>query len=406
MRWSTLVLISAGALAASAGTARAATYEVCLRIPVTIDDETGHPNEVGGDGNWIARGIRIEYVRAPNGGLIAGFPAYASSSTGCFTFSSIQSGDFDVAIQPRGYLAGNNYLSVRTPESSTTTYEATLSLTTSQSVYVLPNEYHLPRMYAIYAYMIQEGFRGNYNDESLYVYYGDAPGCACNRSCTINDDANYNAICSDDARRKFVMGHEYGHANLSRATSSPSNNDCSYATAGASTSSHEMRSLENNSCAAMEGWAHFVSADVWNAQAGSDPDAQFRYWGDGNALVEVEDEQGGCWTSLGDNTGDYQRRFADVCFGTPGMWDYTANCVNGNCNGYGTELDWMRFWWDFHTDTDLPGAIPGHADLQELIDAAGSWSDNNAWDVLRNSLSGTTLSRWSDASVWNGTSEP
>ncbi len=390
-------------LSASIGDARAHTYRICLRLPVTLDDETGMATEVGTSGNWIARGIRIAFVKDPHGHAVAGFPKHAGASDGCFTFSSHAKGDFRIGIQPFGRLAAGNTLKVVSGSGRLFTYVAILDIQQS-GVYVWPYERILPRMYAITAYAIQSGFRGKYDNENLTVWYGANSPCnaSCNTACSVDGNNYHIAICEDDTRRKFLLGHEYGHVNLTGAAG-PYTNDCSYGSPG-----HGMRGIEYSSCAAMEGWAHFVAADVWNRgeHAGGDPVGWFRYWGGGNALINVEAGQGGCATQPGDTALNYRRRYGDVCFSDPDGWQYDSNCAGGDCDGFGAELDWMRAWWDYHTDGDLPGTRPSHAGLHQHVKDALNWTKDTAYEELLDAVSESRKARFRDASIWNGTSEP
>ena len=406
--WSLPLALAAALGALSlAGTAHAATYEVCLRIPVNVTDETGTAGELGTDGNWIARGIYVERVRAPNGALIAGFPLYASASTGCFTFSSSQSGEFDITIQSRGQVVSSNTITVRNSDGQIVRYTASFDLEAGTHAYVWPNEYIMPRVYAVYAYSIQSGFRGGYSGVDLSVWLDrDSPcGTQCNSTCSVGGDSHIK-LCDGANARRFLMTHEYGHANL-RQTSSAFNNDCSYTSPG-DASGHQMRGLEFDSCAGMEGWANFVAAAVWNDRSGGgdDTDAWLRYWGDNNGLVPAEGEVGGCWNDYSDGGGDYIRAFADTCFGNPDMSDINdANCAGGECIGYGNELDWMRTWWDLHTDRDLPGDPLSASSLQSLVSSTGGWGDTQFWNELDAAASGTLGQRVQQAGDWNGTSD-
>lgn len=382
----------------SAGEAAAATYNVCLRIPVTISDGTGEANDIGGTGPWVARGIRIASVKAPNGTAVAGFPKFANASDGCFTFTSSQSGDFEIGIQPWGMLAAGNELKVLNQDQAMVTYDAVLSLPGSGLPFTWPTEFVLPRMYAIFAYAIQSGFRGNFNDELLTIHYDATSPCnaACNSACTTGGFSHI-AICPGSTQRKFLMAHEYGHSNLSRSISFTATNDLSFPDMG--TSKHGMITKEWSSGAAMEGWAHFVSVETWNgATGGSEPLAWMRYWNAASALVDVEGSQGGCSTGPSD-TANFRGQYADNCFQTEPL------CAGGNCVGMGTELDWMRMWWDFYSDPDMPGTPPSASDLHTMINAAGPWGSSDVWQTLLASLSGDERERFLEASVWNGVSE-
>lgn len=397
---SILAFFAAGAaglvMTLSAGEAEAATYDVCLRIPVTISDGTGQANDIGATGPWVARGIRIASVKAPNGIEVAGFPKFAGASDGCFTFTSSQSGDFEIGIQPWGMLAAGNELKVLSPDQAMVTYSAVASLPGDGLPLIWPTEYALPRMYTIFAYAIQSGFRGNFNNELLTVHYDATSPCnaACNSACTTGGFSHIS-VCPWATQRKFLMAHEYGHSNLSRSISFPATNDLGYLNA----SGHGMTTKEWSSGAAMEGWAHFVAVETWNGPTGgSEPLAWMRYWNATSALVDVEGSQGGCSTGSSDNA-NFRGQYADNCFQTD------PNCAGGNCVGVGAELDWMRMWWDFYSDPDMPGTPPSASDLHTMIDAAGPWGSTNVWQTLLASLSGDQRARFIEASVWNGVSE-
>ncbi|MEZ4253400.1 MAG: hypothetical protein R3B99_34765 [Polyangiales bacterium] len=103
-------------------------YNVCLRIPVEIDDPNGEPGEIGLDGNWVARGVRVTRVVTPSGAEISGFPRYASASSGCFSFSSIER-DLSPSIQSQGRVSGNNVIRIRNEAGSIPSYAANFDLT-------------------------------------------------------------------------------------------------------------------------------------------------------------------------------------------------------------------------------------------------------------------------------------
>jgi len=387
----------------SAAQAEAATYNVCLHLPVAIDDETGQSTETGVDGNWRARGMRIQYVKNPNGTQVAGFPKFADAATGCFTFTSSQSGNFELGIQPWGMLAGNNVLKVVGNDDPLFTYLGVLNITGTGGNYVWPSELINPRMYAVFAYAIQVGFRGNYDSEELVVHYESGPCsavCDKSRMCSVGD-VSHIQICDGSTRRKFTMGHEYGHANLRRSTSGSFANSCGYNGSG-----HGFRGLEYNSCAVMEGWANFMAAEIWNQRTpgATDQLGWVIYSAPGNPLVDVEAGHGGCAAAAGDAT-NFRQNYADNCFITGSLAD--PACSTGNCVGMGVELDWMRTWWDFYTDADLPGVPPTSSELHDTINASGGWGAQDAWQKLEDGITDpVVLQRFRAAANWNGASEP
>lgn len=434
----TLITAATGAAALLfAAEAQAATFNFCIRLPVTIGDEVGsdadveaelglaggtaNVHEVGMTGNWIARGIRIESLER-NGVAVAGFsPTFADASTGCFTQSYTTlsgSATWRIGVKSYGRLAGDNELRTHNSGGLTSYYEADITVSNAGGTFyvVWPTEYKLLRMYAILAYAIQEGFRGNWTNETLRAWYA-SPGAAGASPCGCDDATNFGACtCSsggqghisipdNQSTLRFVLGHEYGHRVIGDVLSFSAVNNCNLDSNndGVADTGHGMTTLEWNSCAAMEGWAHFVSADIWTTShhAGGDPQGWFRYFGD---LVDAEAE----WQA-GATCNDYIRQYGDQCF------PLNSRCNNGNpfnpavwdCDQVGVELDWMRTFWDYHTDDDLPGAIRSHLQLQQDLNASGGWSSSSAWDDIDDGMTARGQgARWQSAGDYNGASEP
>lgn len=420
-----------------AAEAKAASFNFCIRLPVTLGDEVGtngeieaelglapgtaDVHEVGFTGNWIGRGIRIDSLER-NGVPVAGFvPTFADASTGCFTQSYQTLGGsatWTIGVKSYGRLGGNNELRSHNSSGITSYYETDVVAPNAGGtvVVVWPTEYKLLRMYAILAYAIQEGFRGSWEDQTLRAWYG-APGVAGASPCGCDDAIGFGACtCSsgghghmsipdNQSDLKFVLGHEYGHRVIGDVVSFGATNNCNLDSDndGNANTGHGMTTLEWNSCAAMEGWAHFVSADIWTEDhhAGGDPQGWFRYFGD---LVDPEAE----WQA-GANCGDYIGQYADQCF------PLQSRCNNGNpfnpavwdCDQVGVELDWMRTFWDYHTDDDMPGSLRSHLQLQDDIDASGGWNSNTAWNDIDAGMSSRGQgARWQTAGDNNGSSEP
>jgi hypothetical protein len=171
--------------------------------------------------------------------------------------------------------------------------------------------------------------------------------------------------------RKFLIAHEVGHLLLRHHTGGYVN-DCTLEvdpifTACFSDSSHALTSLEFSSCAAMEGWAHFVGVRAFNDhQDGDEPGAIFQYWGGGGLTVDVE--QG--------PVGGVDRYYETMCGG---------NQVNSA--GRGVELDWLRHWWDYHTDPG-PGQKPSLSRMLDEIANSVPWVHNDTYDRLVEGIAG------------------
>ena len=193
--------------------------------------------------------------------------------------------------------------------------------------------------------------------------------------------------------RKFLIAHELGHRILSLAIGGY-NNDVSFDlvpgnVAGVcdTTSSHSMCSMENESGAAMEGWAHFVATTAFNNTASTNPGAIMRYWSaGGDTTVDIEEGA----------TGGASNYFDTVC---PDVASATKLSV---------QLDWLRHWWDYHTNATEsdPGMRPSFARMIEELDAAPLWSAGTAWTRMRSGVESRSgaeqLARWDQMGAWNG----
>jgi hypothetical protein len=118
--------------------------------------------------------------------------------------------------------------------------------------------------------------------------------------------------------------HELGHY-IGWKRDSNQAAECDYGDTGegdpdcdSTSTGHYIDSREWQTAAAYEGLAHFYAAATWNDE--SESDCEFR----------GEDCEGG--------TTGHQVDWLDQC--------------DGNLTNKGNELDWLRFWWDLHTDLD------------------------------------------------------
>jgi hypothetical protein len=398
---------------AAPAVASAANFTMCLRIPVTIADTGGFAGVIGGGtGNWIARGMKIESVKV--GATTVASNIFADDDTGCFTVShTAGSHVFSLVVRSEGMVGDDNdpdmHVMAKNSSGTIGSYAVTSPSIASggSSTFALPSEWILPRIYAIVAYAVDDGFRGWVADTSVTAWWtadGDAGGSPCSTddspfsgafSCT-SGGAGHITFRDSDSARRFVLAHEWGHLTLSLAPFTYGSNNCGG-------DGHGMRGVETTDCAAMEGWAHFVSVDTWNSgqHSGGDPVGFMKYWGGGNALINVEADQGGCATMSGDTALNYQLAYADTCFQSG--WAADPACSSGDCDNRGVELDWMRAWWDYHTDGDITGTLPDHADLQSDIGGT-AWNNTNAWTIIRSNMS--QIARFDVVASGNGISEP
>lgn len=198
----------------------------------------------------------------------------------------------------------------------------------------------------------------------------------------------YKILSDGQAGRKFIIIHEMGH-RITKFLAPAVNwyldytfdnddgpEDC-LEEGYDPNEDHSMRSEEYAAPALAEGFAHFYAADVWNHHDTNN--CGFVYYkpveGVINPVVNCESQVG---------TPDFDNAYLEsVC-------DY--GLVNG------VELDWLRAFWDVHTDGASPD--PGFTDIVEWLDWASTepgYDNDNAWEPTNDAafaLGGELWSNW------------
>jgi hypothetical protein len=135
-------------------------------------------------------------------------------------------------------------------------------------------------------------------------------------------------------KSKFTFAHEYGHVYSMLRIPSLTTSDFDYCYNTVGPCQHTRTSTEYQAIAAIEGFADFFSAAVWND-------------GDYNSLAFIPLPDGaydGELINLESGHSGHEAKY------------YETNVCNGSClNGLGVELDWARTFWDFYTNYS-PGA--------------------------------------------------
>jgi hypothetical protein len=155
---------------------------------------------------------------------------------------------------------------------------------------------------------------------------------------------------SNASRSKFTITHEYGHAVLiGKLNPQITPADIDYTVEEDETlSQHTVLSKEWQLTAAIEGFAHFVSAVAWN-DVTANGDAVF-----------VDDQV----YPLGSFSKYFESNYNEA--GYPGQ---------------GVELDWAQFFWNYHTDTPaFPGVSPpSQSMLLSIFLASYPWPKNEGF---------------------------
>ncbi|MEM9554615.1 MAG: hypothetical protein AAGC60_10170 [Acidobacteriota bacterium] len=212
----------------------------------------------------------------------------------------------------------------------------------------------------------------------------NSPYPPCSNAVALAYDHIETAINIDDQteqkyRQKFLVGHEVGHA-IEQAYQKARFADDDYLNGsylladdpacGSAGELHALTSREYVSAAIAEGFAHFVSADAYNDH--SDSTGRFTYYKDDLGFPRDIALEGEPAFDMG-SPHRSNRYFERVC---------TATASNA-----GTELDWLRFFWDLHSGG---GADGEHENLLVMrVDAAyqgTNWGNQNGYHLLEDNV--------------------
>ena len=197
---------------------------------------------------------------------------------------------------------------------------------------------------------------------------------------------NVDNETEDKFRQKFLVGHEIGHALEESYQFATFNSfgDFAYlsgsyglggggADCGSNGELHALTSLEYTSAAIMEGFAHFLSADAYNDH--NDDTGRFTYYKHDLGFPRDIRLEG------------------DSVFNEDAPWEsnrFAQQVCDPTAENSGTELDWLRFFWDLHTEGG--GADGEHLSLFKLRVDAGllpgwpDWDDESGYDLLQQNV--------------------
>lgn len=197
------------------------------------------------------------------------------------------------------------------------------------------------------------------------------------------------------ADRKFIIAHETGHllgdfgtGNNDFKTVSTKCQCYDSPSCPSDQGSHTMISKERTRCALAEGFAHFYAAAVFNWHGPGAYDCAFHYYKevDGDSTPTVNCEQD-------DPDGPFDDRYME------------SNCA-ASWSGMGTELDWLRTFWDMLSADPTTLEV---ADFVEWFDQADYWHDYfavNELDEAADAIGGDLDAHWDYFSALNGVDWP
>jgi hypothetical protein len=358
-------------------------YKTYIKFQIrTVDSGVGIPNgaNAGGtedhyiDGNndisVIARGVRVKVSR---GGWEHTYDA--DPTDGSFNWSHTETSGFSIRVYGYATDSADNYVRIHNSPNDFSSYPGqtySILLTNVSPTAGGSNTYHVGSYnskwtamaalaFGLYRYhdgLSDKAFHVGMDDTQAYgasAHYGDSNDHITDGrhyiklgNGTVDEDGN---PATPSTKFKFIVTHELGHAiaaiyygdhDDAVDGSEPNVNlgnfilpDACLNIASVPVSSYSIATKEWNSVGFREGFAHFISAKIWNNK---ETEGTFTWFAQAHDLERYN-------FGASNNAGG---RLENQC------------CAGGGCaaswEGAGTNEDWVRFLWDWYTNTS--GSCP------------------------------------------------
>ncbi len=364
LAWALAALIALVLGPASA--AHAGNYRTCIQFQIkTVDAGIGIPNgpNAGGVEDYytttnagvdvIARGVRVKMARGAWSQTFDAEPA-----TGCFSWSNASTSGFSMRVYGYATLGSNNVVRIHDSPNDFSSYPgATYSIlrsnltptsngTDTYAVGSYDSKWTAMAVLAFGLYRYNVGLANKSFHVGLNTTCGDASAHYGSSNSFITQGRHHlvlgncayvPGVSTPQTMRKFIVTHELGHAiaalyygsqpgavnggEPAMLYSHPAQGACDQGG-----SFYSIRSVEWSSVNFREAFAHFVAAAIWNNSSGTE--AAFHWFESSTHDLERYDFGAGTLTG---------GRMENQCGGP------FANAS--------TNEDWMRFFWDFYTNT-------------------------------------------------------
>lgn len=391
--------------------ARAGTFKLCLLYHATTVDSGIGEDYYTSTNWWRARGAKVEVYDSlwPYAKLWppAGQDPYAGAGDGCVTVSipGVDQTQLRVRMYMETRLGRSDNITIQAIDADQTEPGYVTILTSTMSSgdtrWIYGPSSQLSNLVAIASFAFYwwdthdpsgQGLTGSH---TFKIRNEDCPGYPGN-SCAPFPTAY---IAPGHNPRKFAIAHEVGHLvyqayRVDEGSSASYSFDCSSNVGGPACTyadptpgspealEHALHSMEWGSCALGEGFAHFFATDAFNSHGQSGAIFGYYKYLDQQDPYIVNVENG--------PTGGVTAYMENMCVGTP-------------FDGRGTELDWLRTFWDYHTN---PGSQPGHTLIMDEMRRAhddDGFGSSAAYQTMRTAAGADGLkARWDEMGQWNG----
>ncbi len=405
----TRTLVAMVGLLAS-GTAWALDVDICAQYDVDYPDADpsfGDDYLTDNSVHVPAAGAKIRVIDLATGGLV--FDDYADEDgpdVGCVTATGLSSsGSYRIAVLSTAQVNDNTITVLNNPTiKQKYAYAVNLSYPIPGVPITLTT--NAVRHWGWMAAATHALGRSNAGlSGEVFRFYRDNSSCSSG-SCTGEDDlgpplilaSNMCPTCSNTLTKTLPL-HEMGHMVARYANGGAKVvGSCTYTgttpidvctVTAPEGGKHGLNSEEVNGCAASEGIAHFWAVYAFNDQSGGD--CKFDWYGD--------------WVDWNNSLSDQTWEWIEDRINCQGLPSYSTEMlalgvdgedyhgdICGGAGGLGTELDWMRMFWDLVNLEGIPVA-----DVYEIWDGADpeGWAANG-WNVESEMAWGAVFAGWYD----------
>jgi hypothetical protein len=379
-------------------TAGGNTWEFCLRWTYQSNDSGyqlpgGISEDYYASGHLMkARGMKVKIEHASWQQPEEGF---ANLDNGCFTFNASENTGFKITLFAEARIGTNQNLTLKGFKDG-----AAKGNNQVTQWKVLANPGGTPRR--VYFQTETSDVANLMAFGSFTAFWVDShtspglPGPSTLPFVTeVVDDPNCTEACKSwdgtlwfkpgaVTQEKFGVAHEVGHwlhSQWTTAGPSPAANPytesgnpaleplCAYTTPNDGPGGHALRSREHAHGAYNEGVAHFLASLAWNSP--DQTEGLFKYYKDGITNSSYDDMEMTSYRVSLEGGGVSP-------MGGPSDWFHT-HCQE--LAGYSTEMDWLRFLWDYRTNdpAELDQSVPTNHDIFALMQFTKA---NHGWASL------------------------
>jgi hypothetical protein len=368
-----------------AAVARAVPVTFCIAYNVDIEDAEGIGDDFINDNaaNVPARGAWMRVKETTSGTPVWTGHLNEGTNPGCtpgtIGLTHNLAGGYTIVIKSESVIRGNNLYLYDTDAGGGTEYGASPSTTYNPPLggetktFVLAAQTWWSNM-AIASWALYHENTGAMEDITIYM---DGCGTGVDGTCCANDVSGHY-VYADGHARKGLLTHFLGHCVWTASTGPDFSDDTHLYDANIGPCDydggfpHNLLTREYQASNVWEGWAHFYQANAFNdgLQWDWDDECWIYYYNaplDWNADGAADDagEDDAIVSCAGStNVEDDADYYDDFCAGDPTPLDGIDDDAN-----MGTELDWMRFFWDWAWE-GASGTTLGADDTLALVLAA------------------------------------